>query len=50
MLLMWHENLRDLLPLAAKDLLNNQKSKLDLDWVAVSQAFPQLSKDGYVYN
>ena len=48
--LMWHTSLQALLPPAALLLLNNQKSKIAMDWSAVSAGFPDLSYDLYLYN
>ncbi|RDW63823.1 SET protein [Coleophoma crateriformis] len=48
--LMWDEQLQQCLPLPAKKLLNHQKSKLKADWQAVSAAYPDFSKDDYLYN
>jgi hypothetical protein len=47
--LMWDPQLQDLLPEAARTLLENQKRKLSRDWAAVSKAFPLLTYDEYLY-
>ncbi|TVY21615.1 Ribosomal lysine N-methyltransferase set11, partial [Lachnellula arida] len=48
--LLWNMKLQRLLPEAAQALLENQKKKLSLDWVAVSKAFPELEYEKYLYN
>ena len=48
--LLWNTKLQRLLPEASKILLENQKKKLSLDWVAVSKAFPELEYEKYLYN
>jgi hypothetical protein len=48
--LMWDPILQELLPSASLSLLENQKRKLSSDWTAVSNAFPSLSYEHYVYN
>lgn len=48
--LMWPSELQMLLPATSLILLNKQKTKLALDWNAVSSAFPHLSYSHYVYN
>lgn len=47
---MWHTSLQALLPPAALLLLNNQKTKITLDWSTVSASFPDLSYDLFLYN
>jgi hypothetical protein len=46
--LMWLRKLQMLLPAISLILLNKQKSKLTLDWNAVSSAFPYLSYPLYL--
>ena len=48
--LMWHLDLQACLPAASKKLLENQRTKLQSDWDAVSRAFPSLLKDDYIYS
>jgi hypothetical protein len=48
--LTWDPSLQELLPSAAKSLLDNQKRKLELDWNAVSTAFPSLNYLDFLYN
>lgn len=47
--LLWHSSLQALLPETPRALLNSQKTKLGLDWAAVSKAFPQISYEDYIY-
>jgi SET domain len=49
--IMWTSELQELLPPAAKALLENQHRKLALDFTAASNAFPEeINKDTYLYN
>lgn len=47
---LWHPSLQALLPTGARTLLENQKNKISSDWAAISNAFPSLFYDPYVYN
>ncbi|RDL36070.1 SET protein [Venustampulla echinocandica] len=48
--LMWDSSLQSLLPEASKVTVSKLKSKLSLDWAAVSKAFPDISYDDYLYH
>jgi hypothetical protein len=48
--LLWDTKLQELLPEAAKALLENQKKKLALDWAAVFAAYPELEYENYLHN
>jgi hypothetical protein len=47
---LWDSTLQDLLPPAAKKLLENQQRKYALDWANSSAAFPNIQEEDYKYN
>ncbi|OIW22593.1 SET domain-containing protein [Coniochaeta ligniaria NRRL 30616] len=46
----WHENLQNLLPKPAKELLNKQQATFREHWCLVSAAFPQLRQEEYLHS
>ncbi|KFY36733.1 hypothetical protein V495_07646 [Pseudogymnoascus sp. VKM F-4514 (FW-929)] len=48
--ILWPPVLQGFLPEAASALLSNQIKKFSLDWEVVSGAFPDLTRDHYMYN
>ncbi|KAG9229157.1 hypothetical protein BJ875DRAFT_387950 [Amylocarpus encephaloides] len=46
---MWDSKLQSHLPDVAKTLLSQQKTKMAVDWAAVSEAFPEVAYDDYVH-
>lgn len=47
--LSWPSELQNLLPHKAKQLLDKQRAKFDIDWALVTAAYPTLSKDDFLY-
>jgi hypothetical protein len=47
--LLWDEMLQNLLPPRSKELLEKQQKKIEIDWYAISKAFPSVMKDEYRY-
>ncbi|KAF2469907.1 SET domain-containing protein [Lindgomyces ingoldianus] len=48
--LLWPEELQDLLPKPAKDILRKQQFKFQRDWDIVSKTFPDISREKYLYS
>ncbi|KFY35378.1 hypothetical protein V494_05973 [Pseudogymnoascus sp. VKM F-4513 (FW-928)] len=48
--ILWPPILQSFLPEAASALLSNQMKKFSLDWATVSGAFPDRTRDHYLYN
>jgi hypothetical protein len=46
---MWPEELQELLPRPAKDLLKKQQARFHRDWDIVSKAFPDMRREEYLY-
>ncbi|KAL7938319.1 hypothetical protein V8C35DRAFT_291630 [Trichoderma chlorosporum] len=46
----WPAKLRSLLPPGTKTLLAAQQEKFSKDWALVTEAYPALEKDDYLYN
>jgi hypothetical protein len=46
----WPQDLQDLLPASATALLAKQKAKFERDWKAVSPAYPDLTRDDFLYS
>lgn len=47
--LLWPTTLQDLLPKPAMDLLRKQQKKIEHDWGVISQKFPDVNKQEYLY-
>lgn len=47
--IMWPEELQDLLPRQAKDLLDKQKALFSGHWEVCAKAFPNLLREDYLY-
>jgi hypothetical protein len=46
----WPQDLQDLLPEAAKDVLKQQQTKIAKDWKRVSAAYSDIEESDYFYN
>ncbi len=46
----WPENLQELLPSEAKNLLRNQQRKFRQDWNHVKEGFPDIAERDYLYS
>jgi hypothetical protein len=47
---MWPRDLQALLPKVAKELLQKQQTKFRRDWGMMSKAFPDITREVYLYN